>query len=141
MAANSIKSVPFNEGAPLDPNALNQLREDILTTYTTSNNLFNNTIGDQSNPKVLTGNVGTVTLNLTSGSNTSGVSIPVGTTLVNPVVVASLGSSVPAGEQLTIWIGKSGAEHRVYGRSSNSKTTKTEYTLNWIALELKNYIG
>ena len=42
MAANSIKSVPFNEGAPLDPNALNQLREDILTTYTTSNNLFNN---------------------------------------------------------------------------------------------------
>ena len=60
---------------------------------------------------------------------------------MNPVVVASLGSSVPAGEQLTIWIGKSGAEHKVYGRSSNSKTTKTEYTINWIALELKNYIG
>jgi hypothetical protein len=140
MATNSIKSVPFNEGAPLDPNALNQLREDIITTYTTSNNLFNNTIGDQSNPKVLTGNANTVSLTLTNGESTTGTPIFVGTTLSNPIVVVSAATLVPKSEQLTLWVVSSGSNHTVYGRSSNPKSNKT-YTINWIALELKNYIG
>jgi hypothetical protein len=137
MAANSIKSVPFNEGAPLDPNALNQLREDILTTYTTSNLLYNNTVGDQSNPKVLTGNVGTAKLVLTNGANTAGVPILIGTTLVNPIVVVSIASPVPSGEQVTLWVTGNGQDYTVYGQSSNTKSNRT-YTINWAAFQLKD---
>ena len=40
----TFETITFNEGEPLDPNKLNKLQENIVTTYSTANNLFNSTL-------------------------------------------------------------------------------------------------
>ena len=44
MALNPLLSKTFNEGAPLDPNQLNDLRTDIVNTYNATNVLYNDTV-------------------------------------------------------------------------------------------------
>lgn len=56
----TFETITFNEGEPLDPNKLNKLQENIVTTYSTANNLFNSTLdGQTSSFKAIT-NAGTV---------------------------------------------------------------------------------
>jgi len=131
----AIKSTPFNEGAPLDPAGLNNLRDDIVTTYTQSNNFISNsTINGQSQAQIFVGICGTVDLQFSSGK-AGGKAIPV-SALTNPYITTTIVSTTRLDEQITLYLMQSGTGYNLYGISSNAKSNAL-ITVNWIAGQMK----
>jgi len=135
--ADSLISKPFNEGAPLDPNALNDLRTDLLNTYAKANTLFNNTENGQTKQYKYIYNCGEIPLVIEE----TGVAVPVDLDLGNgfesepqPIVTATIRmTSAPSkGQATNVYVTSSNGQNFKLQVVSNVK--KTVY-IQWTAIQ------
>jgi len=133
--SDSLISKPFNEGAPLDPNALNDLRTDLVNTYAkASNALYNNNVNGQTESYKYLFNCGEIPLVITE----VGTPIPVNLDLGNgfeaspqPVVTATIRmTSAPSKDQDTnVYVTSSGGTNfQIYVVSNVKKTVYIQWT-------------
>ena len=135
------KSVTFNEGAPFDPNDLNQLQTNLTDVFTTSRSLLNATKDASGQNRVALVDQGEITLTLK------------GTTPVKDTVTFTssfvsgqeTGFTASIGQAITTAIGvvsvsavlnTTGTGGTIYAVSNNSKATGT-LKINWMAAQLK----
>ena len=134
----SILSKPFSEGAPLDPNALNDLRTDILNTYKTTNSLYSQTVSGQNQNYKFYFNCGSIgPVSISKGKNQP-ITVDVGNgfEVTQPIIVtATIGyaSGAPAdGDIITpVIISNNGQSHQLYIVSNVSKSV----TVFWTAIQ------
>lgn len=135
------KVVTFNEGAPFDPNDLNQLQDNLTDVFTKSTNLLNATKDNSGQNRIAIIDQGTVSISL--NGTTPQKSSPV---TFSPSFIAGTDTGFVAsmGQALTSTTGnvsvsavlntdKTGGT--IYA-VSNKATTAT-ITVNWIATQLK----
>ncbi len=75
--AETWKSVVFNEGAPLDPNDLNQLQTNLTNVFNTSKSLLNATKDASGTNRVAIIDSNTETITLSGKANTPSAAFPV----------------------------------------------------------------
>jgi hypothetical protein len=135
------KAVTFNEGAPFDPNDLNQLQSNLTDVFTTSKSLLNATRDSSGQNRVAIVDQGFVTITLK------------GTTPVNQTVTftssfvagTDTGFVASVGQALTAALGivsvsavknSTGTGGTIYVATSNAKATG-DIKINWMAAQLK----
>ena len=139
MAGNTVQTVVFNEGEPLDPDKLNKVQANILSVYSTTG-LLNTTI---------TGIQGQLTTSITDSGKTTvtgmttnkfgSVSVPVsGTFTSNAIIVATVAQTLgDSDEQVVIYINPvSGGSFKLSAKSSNS--ARKSLVINYIITEKKS---
>jgi hypothetical protein len=136
----TFETITFNEGEPLDPNKLNKLQENIVTTYATANNLFNSTLdGQTSSFKAIT-NAGMVECTGVSKGTTKSFDLDLGTGFSNvsvnpPRIVVSLGGGLGTGDSVTLSVaGASTASPKIW--ISNVNSSKSTFNVTWIAVQM-----
>ena len=138
----TLISKNFNEGAPLDPNALNDLRTDIVTAFTTANaGLTNTTANGQTKTYTYNYDSGEIPFQLPVGSSAPAGPIPLdlGASFASsptPIVTASakLQSAPASGEYINVSIVSSGGTTFNFYVTSNIRVSKT-ISINWIAIQ------
>ena len=134
-------AVTFNEGAPFDPNDLNQLQFNLTDVYTKSTNLLNATKDSTGQSRVAISDQGSESLTL---KGTTPVSKTV-TFTPSFIAGAETGFVASMGQALTATTGvvsvaavlntdRTGGT--IYAVSNNSKAT-TAININWMATQLK----
>jgi hypothetical protein len=135
--ADSLISKPFNEGAPLDPNALNDLRTDLLNTYAKANALYNDTKNGQTQAYRYIFNCGEIPLAIDQVSTPIPVALDLGTGFEaspTPIITATIRmTSAPSKDQNTsVYLTSSGGANQQLWVVSNVK--KTVY-IQWTAIQ------
>ena len=136
----TFETITFNEGEPLDPNKLNKLQENIVTTYATANNLFNSTLdGQTSSFKAIT-NAGTVECKEVSTGTTKSFDLDLGTGFSNvssnpPRIVVSLAGGLATGDSVTLSVaGAATASPKIW--VSNVNSSKSTFNVTFIAVQM-----
>ena len=136
----TFETITFNEGEPLDPNKLNKLQENIVTTYSTANNLFNSTLdGQTSSFKAIT-NAGTVECTGVSKGTTKSFDLDLGTGFSNvssnpPRIVVSLSGGLATGDSITLSVsGAATASPKLW--VSNVNSAKSTFNVTFIAVQM-----
>jgi hypothetical protein len=136
----TFETITFNEGEPLDPNKLNKLQENIITTYATANNLFNSTLdGQTSSFKAIT-NAGSIECTGVSKGTTKSFDIDLGTGFSNastnpPRIVVSLSGGLGTGDSITLSVaGASTSSPKLW--VSNVNSAKSTFNVTWIAVQM-----
>jgi len=136
----TFETITFNEGEPLDPNKLNKLQENIVTTYATANNLFNSAIdGQTSSFKAIT-NAGTIECTGVSKGTTKSFDIDLGTGFSNvssnpPRIVVSLAGGLATGDSVTLSVaGAATASPKLW--ISNVNSSKSTFNVTFIAVQM-----
>jgi hypothetical protein len=140
MAAN-WKVVTFNEGAPFDPNDLNQLQDNLTDVFTKSTSLLNATKDSSGQNRVAIVDQGTVDVTLSPNKAVS-VSVtfsPSFTAGMDTGFIASVGQALtstiaPVSVSAIVNAEKTGGTINVY--SSATKAAGV-VKINWIATQLK----
>ncbi len=139
--AGTWKAVTFNEGAPFDPNDLNQLQANLTDVFTTSRSLLNATKDATGTNRVALVDQGIAEITL---NGTTPVSQNV-TFTSSFVSGQETGFVVSLGQALTIALGvvsvscvlnSTGTGGTIYAVSSKS-TAKSVVKVNYIAAQLK----
>ena len=135
--SDSLISKPFNEGAPLDPNALNDLRTDLLNTYAKANSLFSNTVNGQTQQYKYLYNCGEIPVDVQTVDTPVPVLLDLGSGFEvspQPIVTASIRmTSAPTkGQNTNVYVTSSGGQNFQLQVVSNVK--KTVY-VQWIAIQ------
>jgi hypothetical protein len=142
--AETWKSVTFNEGAPLDPNDLNQLQTNLTNVFNTSKSLLNATKDSSGTNRVAIIDSDTETVPLSGKANVPSAAYAVTfSSSFSPSVDISFTASV--GEALTSKMGTVSVAAVVSPNTLNGKiyvTTSLAYAgsikINWIAAQLKD---
>ena len=136
----TFETITFNEGEPLDPNKLNKLQENIVTTYSTANNLFNSILdGQTSSFKAIT-NAGTVECTGVSKGTTKSFDLDLGTGFSNvssnpPRIVVSLSGGLATGDSITLSVaGAATASPKLW--VSNVNSSKSTFNVTFIAVQM-----
>jgi hypothetical protein len=136
----TFETITFNEGEPLDPNKLNKLQENIVTTYATANSLFNSTLdGQTSSFKAIT-NAGIVECTGVSKGTTKSFDLDLGTGFSNvssnpPRISVSLAGGLNTGDSITLSVaGTATASPKIF--ISNVNSTKNTFNVMWIAVQM-----
>ena len=136
----TFETITFNEGEPLDPNKLNKLQENIITTYATANNLFNSTLdGQTSSFKAIT-NAGSIECTGVSKGTTKSFDIDLGTGFSNAStntqrIVVSLSGGLGTGDSITLSVaGASTSSPKLW--VSNVNSAKSTFNVTWIAVQM-----
>lgn len=133
--ADSLISKPFSEGAPLDPNALNDLRSDLINTYQKTNVLYNNTENGKNVAYKFIFNSGTEEIDVTELNTPQDVPLDLGvgfSTVSVPQVTATVRTQIAKGQSIQVFVTSSnGANWRV-GVVSN---VKKKVKIDWIAVQ------
>lgn len=139
MAAN-WKVVTFNEGAPFDPNDLNQLQDNLTDVFTKSTSLLNATKDASGQNRVAVTDQGTASIILkgTTPVSTTVTFTPSFTAGTDTGFVASMAQAITSttgniSVSAVLNTDKTGGT--IYA-VSNKATTST-ITVNWIATQLK----
>ena len=119
--ADQLRAVEFNEGEPLDPNKLNDLKHNIIITYEEA--VKNNS--DTGYKTLLDSGYVDITIKKDTGTATS-QEISLGT-LPNPSIIASIGSVLAVGTFATLSIQDAGGRPKI--RVSISPVSKSDRTL------------
>ena len=136
----TFETITFNEGEPLDPNKLNKLQENIVTTYSTANNLFNSTLDGQTSSFKAVTNADTVECAGVSKGTTKSFDLDLGTGFSNvssnpPRIVVSLAGGLGTGESVTLSVaGASTASPKIW--VSNVNSSKSTFNVTWIAVQM-----
>jgi hypothetical protein len=133
--ADSLISKPFSEGAPLDPNALNDLRSDLINTYTKTNVLYNSTESGKNTAYKFVFNSGSEEIDVTELNVPQEIPLDLGTgfsTAAVPQVTATVRTQIAKGQSIQSYVTSSnGANWRV-GVISN---VKKKVKIDWIAVQ------
>ena len=136
----TFETITFNEGEPLDPNKLNKLQENIVTTYATANSLFNSTLdGQTSSFKAIT-NAGIVECTGVSKGTTKSFDLDLGTGFSNvssnpPRISVSLAGGLNTGDSITLSVaGTATSSPKIF--ISNVNSTKNTFNVMWIAVQM-----
>jgi len=136
----TFETITFNEGEPLDPNKLNKLQENIVTTYSTANNLFNSTLGGQTSSFKAITNAGTVECTGVSKGTTKSFDLDLGTGFSNvssnpPRIVVSLAGGLATGDSVTLSVaGAATASPKLW--VSNVNSAKSTFNVTFIAVQM-----
>jgi len=139
MAAN-WKVVTFNEGAPFDPNDLNQLQDNLTDVFTKSTSLLNATKDSSGQNRVAVTDQGTASIIL-KGTTPASVSVtftPSFTADTDTGFVASMAqalTSTTGNVSVSAVLNTDKTGGTIYA-VSNKATTST-ISVNWIATQLK----
>jgi hypothetical protein len=139
MAAN-WKVVTFNEGAPFDPNDLNQLQDNLTDVFTKSTSLLNATKDSSGQNRVAVTDQGTASIIL-KGTTPASVSVtftPSFTAGTDTGFVASMAqalTSTTGNVSVSAVLNTDKTGGTIYA-VSNKATTST-ISVNWIATQLK----
>lgn len=133
---DSLLSRTFDEGAPLDPTQLNNLRQDLVNVMTTANTaLSNQTVNGQTTTYKYVYDCGQISLNLVKGS-TPAKNIPLSSEFVStgtlPMIVASISTTLASSDVITLYSHVTSATNGQIGAVSNVNTT---VNVNWIAIQ------
>lgn len=142
--AETWKSVVFNEGAPLDPNDLNQLQTNLTNVFNTSKSLLNATKDASGTNRVAIIDSNTETITLSGKANTPSAAFPVTfSSSFSPGTEISFTASV--GEAPTSAMGVVSVAAVVTPNTLNGKLYVTTslakagtIKVNWIAAQLKD---
>ena len=136
-----FETIVFAEGAPLDPNDLNKLQRNIVTTYSTANNLFNSTLDGQTSSFKAVTNADTVECSGVSKGTTKSFDLDLGTGFStssndpSPRIVVSLAGGLGTGESVTLSVaGASTASPKIW--VSNVNSSKSTFNVTWIAVQM-----
>lgn len=130
--------VTFNEGEPLDPKKLNDLRLNITNTYQTAAALQNATA---SGNQTILMDAGTLTIACTQGTISTGalaINSKFGTSIPNFLV--SIGSEIYAGDVVSVGVKGNNTQTPqavINYSASATKGQKRNFVVNWIAFSLK----
>ena len=136
----SFETITFNEGEPLDPNKLNKLQENIVSTYATANNLFNSTLDGQTSSFKAVTNAGIVECTGVSKGTTKSFDIDLGTGFSNastnpPRIVVSLSGGLGTGDSVTLSVaGAATSSPKLW--VSNVNSAKSTFNVTWIAVQM-----
>lgn len=139
MAAN-WKVVTFNEGAPFDPNDLNQLQDNLTDVFTKSTSLLNATKDSSGQNRVAVTDQGTASIIL-KGTTPASVSVtftPSFTAGTDTGFVASMAqalTSTTGNVSVSAVLNTDKTGGTIYA-VSNKATTST-ISVNWIATQLQ----
>jgi len=131
-------SVVFNEGEPLDPKKLNDLRLNITNTYATASSLQNSTSSGTQTILMDTGQTPSVTVTVGKiGTVALPINAKFGSTI--PTFVVSLGSTLAAGDSVSVGVTNTSTQtpKAVISYSAAPKgTTSKSFVINYIAFAL-----
>ena len=137
----TFETITFNEGEPLDPNKLNKLQENIVTTYSNANTLFNSTLNGQTSSFKPIINAGTLQCTDVSKGRTRSFDIDLGngfSTSSNdpsPRIVVSLSGGLKVGDSVTLSVsGASTGSPKLH--ISNVNSSDTTFNVTWIAVQM-----
>lgn len=137
----TFETITFNEGEPLDPNKLNKLQENIVTTYSNANTLFNSTLNGQTSSFKPIINAGTVECTGVSKGTTKSFDIDLGTGFStssndpSPRIVVSLSGGLATGDSVILSVaGASTASPKLW--ISNVNSAKSTFNVTWIAVQM-----
>lgn len=137
--ADSLISKVFNEGAPLDPNELNNLRTDIINTYAKANVLYNSTVNGQTQAYKNIFNSGRATITGIKAGVNAYTDIDLGngfdTNQPHPVVVATVSSALATGESITTWVTSASGGFTGWKIYILSNKARTSLTVDWMAIQ------
>ena len=119
--ANELRAVEFNEGEPLDPNKLNDLKHNIIITYEEA--VKNNS--DNGYKTLIDSNFINIDIKNKSATGTS-EEISLGT-LQSPSIITSIGSLLPVGTLATLSIQDATGRPKI--RVSISPPAKADLTI------------
>jgi hypothetical protein len=140
MALNPLLSKTFNEGAPLDPNQLNDLRTDIVNTYNATNVLYNDTKDGQTESYRFVFNCGSVTfsghkkdtpkdLPLELGNGFAPGTPGVGDTY--PRVTATVRTSLSSADNAIVYVTGVSSTPKIWIKANTTK----DISVDWIAVQ------
>lgn len=139
--AGTWKAVTFNEGAPFDPNDLNQLQANLTDVFTTSRSLLNATKDASGTNRVAIVDQGIVEITL-KGTTPVSQNVTFTSSFVagqETGLVASFGQALTTAlgvVSVSAVLNSTGTGGTIYAVSS--KTTATSAVkINWIAAQLK----
>ena len=138
--ADKLVSKPFNEGAPLDPNELNNLRTDLLNTYNAASTaLYNDTVAGQSQSYKFIFNCGRVQVTDVKKGKRVPASIDLGngfdTAQYHPHVTASIVSNLSDSDVLTVSLTSDTGGFTGWKIWITSNTDKASVWVDWIAVQ------
>lgn len=137
--AETLISKSFNEGAPLDPNALNDLRADVVNAYAkASNALYNNNINGQTQNYRFLFNCGEAVVSALQASTPVAIPIDLGNGFEvspAPIITATVKlTSAPAkGQQINAYVVTSGSNNPQLYVISNVATGS--FSVYWTAIQ------
>ena len=132
--ADALISKPFNEGAPLDPNALNDLRSDLLNTYKKANTLYNENQNGQTQSYKYLFNCGEIRIDVTKVSVPFSVPLELGSgfeSTPSPVITTSvrMTSAPKEGQQTNVYVtSQGGANYQLHVISNKLITAFVQWT-------------
>ena len=138
MAGNTVETVVFNEGEPLDPDKLNKVQANILNVYSTTGLLNTTVTGIQGQITTSITDSGKATVTGMTADKFGSILVPVsGSFTGNAIIVASVGQGLgDSDEQIVITTGKvSGGQFKLAAKSSNK--SRKSLTVNYIITEKK----
>jgi len=137
--ADTLKSVIFQEGAPLDPNQLNDLSGNITTTFQASSLLNTTVTGIQGKLSIPLINSGRFTITGMKAGVNSTQTFSIGTQFsTNAIVTATPVSTTHyAGEQMTVLLKVVGNNNDVLVSVVSDSKSRTQISIQWTAVEMK----
>ena len=138
MAGNTVETVVFNEGEPLDPDKLNKVQANILNVYSTTGLLNTTVTGLQGQITTSLTDSGKVLVTGMSTDKYGSVSVPVsGSFTANAVIVATVAQTLgDSNEDILIYVGPvSGGSFKIAAKSSI--TSRKQVYVNYIITEKK----
>lgn len=137
--ADTLKSVIFQEGAPLDPNQLNDLSGNITTTFQASSLLNTTVTGIQGKLSIPLINSGSFTITGMKAGVNSTLPFSIGTQFTtSAIVTATLTSTTHyAGEQMTVLLSAVGNNNDVLVSVVSDSKSRTQVSIRWTAIEMK----
>lgn len=125
--------VTFNEGAPLDPKALNDLQTSVTTAYTQSMNVVNSSGGAQYVPII---DCGSVVVDVTTANTPAKTAFTLNEAFTDPSkirVTATVNNGLSKDEQVTVSVAGLASGPTVWVNSNKVR----KYTVHWTAIMLK----
>lgn len=126
--------VTFNEGAPLDPKALNDLQTSVTTAYTQSMNVVNSSGGIQYVPTI---DCGSLEVDVTTANTPGKSSFTLNENFTDPSkirVSATIVNGLGKDEQVTVSVAGLSSGPTVWVNSNKVR----KYTVHWTAIMLKS---
>ena len=141
--AETWKSVTFNEGAPFDPNDLNQLQTNLTNVFNTSKSLLNATKDNSGQNRVAIVDSDSIDIPLSGTANSPSAAVEVSFTS-SFIAGQPIAFVATVGEPLTKALGvisvaavadKASLKGKIY--ISSNTASKSTVTVNWMASQLK----
>jgi hypothetical protein len=142
--AETWKSVVFNEGAPLDPNDLNQLQTNLTNVFNTSKSLLNATKDSSGTNRVAIIDSSIETIKLSGKANTPSAAFPVtfsssfnsGTEISFTASVGEAPTAAMGVISVAAVVTPGTLEGKIYVTTSLARAGTVK--VNWIAAQLKD---